>query len=295
MYKPEKVTSPEVEKKVGTKITLEFMRHGEKESDKNKTDEEIRLTRKGRKMAQEKGGQLQPHKEVALVWGSPKQRTQETALHAMLPEIDKNASLEEIKKMISQEQKVGKKLIEDERLNFNLSGPEGKEMLEAFKAGQYLQYLIDKSDQRAIELKDKDSSTYSRFAGNIAEIIQRYSKIGNNFNRIASFKDNYKKFGNQLERYLGSHQGIVEAFVAKVLEETQGEEKRDEFINSLSGGFKETEGIHVEIINNGNEQKILIEYKINNEKQKVEIDGKLLDEIIDERNEFEKKITERNI
>lgn len=284
--------SPEKEKQIVTKIILEFMRHGEKESDKTKSDEEVRLTEKGRKMAQEKGVELDPQSEVALAWGSPKKRTQETAIHAMLPEINENASLEEMQEVIAQEQKVGKKLVEDERLNFDLSGPEGKEMMDAFKAGQYLQYLIEKSDQRAIELGDQTSSSYSRYSGNIAEILNRYAKIGDNFNRIASKSEKYEEFGNQLERYLASHQGVVEGFTAKVLEKTQGAEKRDEFIKSLGSGFKETEGIHVEVVNNGNEQKISIAYKLNGDKETIEINKELLEEIIKDRQDFEKAVEE---
>ena len=282
--------SPEKEKKIETKIILEFMRHAEKENDKTKIDKEIRLNEKGRKMAQEKGETLEPQKDVSLAWGSLKKRTQETALRAMLPEINENASLEEIQEIIAQEQKIGKKLIEDERLDFDLSGPEGKEMLAAFKEGKYLPYLINESDKRAIELGDKTSSSYSRYAGNIAEIVNRYAKICDNFNRIDSKSDKYEEFGNQLERYLASHQGVVEGFVAKVLEETQGAEKRDEFIASLDGGFKETQGIHVEVINNGDEQKISISYKIGDNEEILEINSELLEKIIKEREGFEKEV-----
>jgi N-formylglutamate amidohydrolase len=283
----------EQEKQIETKIILEFMRHGKKEDDKTKTDEEIRLTEQGRVMAKEKGESLNPQAGVALAWGSPKKRTQETALHAMLPDISINQTLEEIEEFISKEQKYGKKLVVDERLSFEIDGPEGKEMIEAFKAGRYLQYLVNESDRRAIDLKDEISSTYSRFAGNIAEIIHRYSVIGNNFNNIASKKDDYEKFGNQLERYLGSHQGVVEGFVAKVLEETEGNEKRDEFINSLGSGFTETEGIRVEVVNTGKDQKIIINYKINEQNKSLEISKELLEKIIKDRHEFEKKIVKK--
>src|SRR3989344_9313950 len=277
--------------KIKTKIILEFMRHGEKENDKTKSDEEVRLTEKGRMMAGEKGEELDPQKEVSLAWGSPKKRTQETALRAMLPDIDPNASLEDIEEIIREEQKFGKKLIVDERLSFDLSGPEGKEMLAAFKEGKYLQYLISESDKRAIELGDKTSSSYSRYAGNIAEIVSRYIKIGDNFNRIASKDGKYEEFGNQLERYLATHQGAAEGFVAKVLEEAQGLEKRDEFISSVGSGFKETEGIHLEIQNNGNHQEITITYQINGNKETIAVSRDLIENIIKDREEFEKKIT----
>jgi len=292
-FKGEK--SPEGEKQIETKVILEFMRHGEKDPNKTepiKTDEEIRLTEKGRKMAQEKGEKLNPQAEVALAWGSPKVRTHETALHASFPEIDANASLEEMEELIKKEQKVGKKLIVDPRLSFDLSGPEGKEMLAAFKEGKYLPFLVESSDERAIATGDKKSSTYSRYAGGIAEIIDRYAIIGNNFNRIASKTDKYEEFGNQLERYLASHQGVVEGFVAKILEKQEGKAKRDEFIKSIGSGFKETEGIHVEIINSGTDQKIAITYGMNGDKETIMVGQEIIKEIVNEKDKFEKKVDE---
>lgn len=101
----------EQEKQVETMVKLVFERHGEKDPNKTepiKSDEEIRLTPKGRKMAKDKGEELKPQKEVSLAWGGPKIRTQETALHTMLPEISEDASLEEMEEMIKKEMKVGK-------------------------------------------------------------------------------------------------------------------------------------------------------------------------------------------
>lgn len=154
-------------------------------------------------------------------------------------------------------------------------------------------HLIEKSDQRAIETNDKESSTYTRFAGNIAEILDRYAKIGDNFNRIVSKTDKYEKFGNQLERYLGTHQGVAECFLAKALEKIEDIEKRDEFVKAVGGGFGESEGIHIEIINSGNEQKIKIDYEINGSKESMEIDRSVLEGIIDERKEFEGMINKK--
>ena len=89
---------------------------------------------------------------------------------------------------------------------------------------------------------------------------------------------------------MATHQGVAEGFVAKVLEETQGPEKRDEFISSVGSGFKETEGIHLEIQNNGNHQEITITYQLNGDKETVAVDTDLIEKIIKEREEFEKKI-----
>lgn len=282
----------EGEKVIETKIVLEFMRHGKRDKDDPRPDEKVRLNQEGRQMAQDKGRELNPQAEVAVAWGSQLERAQETSLHAMLPEIDVNASLEEMEELIAEEQKVGKKLVVDARLGYDLSGPSGEESLKAFKEGRYLSHMIEKSDQLAIEMNDKISTTYIRHAGNLAELIYRYSKIGNNFNRIASEqKGKYDQFGNQLERYLGTHSGITELFLAKVMEKNGGTEKRDEFIKSLGNGFKETEGMRVEISNTGKGQKILIQYEINGKKEELTIDEELLKRIIQERKEFEEKVS----
>ena len=203
---PELNFSPEDEKEITTKIILEFMRHGDKEIDKSKADEEIRLSQKGRMQAIEKGKELNPQAEVSLAWASPKKRTQETAYHVILAKeenINPDDSLEEMENTISQELKVGKKIIQDKRLNLGSNGSLRKELLDAYKNGQYIEFLVEKSDQRAIDLGDRISSSYSRFAGNTAEIIYRYIKIANNFHRLAGNTDKCEEYGNQLERYLG--------------------------------------------------------------------------------------------
>lgn len=295
---PELTFSPEDDKEITTKIILEFMRHGDKEIDKTKTDEEILLSPKGRMQAVEKGKELDPQAEVSLAWASPRKRTQETAYHAMLANeenINPDASLEEIENAISQEVKVGRKLIQDKRLNLGSDGPMRKELLDAYKNGQYIRFLVEKSDQRAIDLGDQISSSYSRFAGNIAEIIYRYIKVANNFNSIAGKTDKYEEYGNQLERYLVTHQGIMESFIAKVLEKKRGIGERDKFVKAIGESFSETQGIHMEINNQGNKQTILMDYPILDEKgnpikETLKIDEDLLEEIIKERDQFEEKV-----
>lgn len=281
----------EKEKTIETRVVLEFFRHGKRDKDDTKSDVEIRLNQEGRQMSKDKGRELKPQAEVSLALGSQLQRAQETSLRVMLPEIDSDASLEEINEIIRQEQKVGKKLIVDSRLGYNLSGSSGKESTKAFEEKRYLSHMIEQSDQLAIEMKDGISSTYIRHAGDIAEIIYRYLKIGNNFNRIVvKQKNKYDKLGNQLERYLGTHSGITEMFLAKIIERIMGMRDRDEFIRSLNGGFKETEGMRVEIINDGNEQKINTQYQINGNIENLIIDKQILESIINERAEFEEKI-----
>lgn len=179
-------------------------------------------------------------------------------------------------------------------MGYDLSGPSGGESLKAFEEKKYIPHIIEKSDQLALETGDKISTTYTRHAGNLAEIIYRYYKIGNNFNHLVSKQNSkYDQFvGNQLERYLGTHSGITEFFLAKIIEKTEGLEKRDEFIKFLGNGFKETEGMKVEIIKNGKEEKILIHYGINGISKEISINKELLTDIIKEREKFDSLVDE---
>ena len=295
MFK-EKLPSAEEEREIQSKVVLEFMRHGKRDKDDQNPDAEIRLNEEGRIMSQKKGKSLSPQKEVSLAWGSQLRRAQETAIRAMLPEIDVGDSLEDIEQLIVDEQKVGKKLIVDPRLGYNLSGPSGKETYRAFKEGRYIPYVVEESDQAAITMNDKVSTTYLRHAGNIAEIISRYAKIGKNFNQIVTKKeDEYKKYDNRMERYLGTHSGILEFFLIKVKEKVEGIDGRDEFIKYLGDGFKETEGMRVEIINVGSDQQILVHFTAEGKDEEILIDDQLLDSIIEERAEFEKKFGEGSL
>jgi hypothetical protein len=282
----------EGEKLVETKVVLEIMRHSLKEKAPEKTDDKVRLSPEGRALADSKGEKVDAQPEVSLAWGSPRERTHETAFRTMMPDrIEADQSLEDIEATIAEEQKYGKKIIVDSRLDFDLSGPAGVEAMDAFKKGYYLENLFEKSDQRALETKDKISTTYLRQAGNVAEIVDRYAQQGDNFNRIVSKTDKYEEFGNQMERYLATHQGVVECFVAKVLEKKYGVEKRREFQKDLGNGYKETEGARLEIINQGGEQKIVMTFKLGEKDETEELDRDLIRGIIQERQEFEEKIS----
>jgi len=284
----------ESKEKPSSKIVLEIFRHGEKEYRKDVPNKELRLTPIGRYQAAIKGKEIEPQPDVAVAIGSPRRRTQETAGRVMLAkkdEITPEMSLEEIEKFIELESKYGKKIISDPRLDYSLEGPLGKKMEENFKIGRCLQYIAYESDKDAIELKDKKSSTYSRAAGNVAEIIKKYTKIAANFDKIVKKNpEKYKKYNNQMERYLGSHLGVTELFLIKILEKIKGTEYRNKFIESLDNGFRETEGFRVEINNTSQGPKIEIKYKMNDKNESMEISPKIIDEIIKERDELEKKI-----
>ena len=218
--KPEKIL--ELREKPSSRIVLEIFRHGKKEDRKDLPNELLMLTPEGRKQAIEKGKELRPQPDISVAVGSLKRRTQETAGRAMLAEkqdITPEMSLKEIEQIIGKEQKYGKKIISDSHLDFSLGGPITKKVKEAVASDNLLNYAIYKSDQDALNLKDEITFTYSRSAGNLAELIKKYISIAPKFDKIVQKNpEKYAQFNNQMERYMGTHQTIPESLLAKAIE-----------------------------------------------------------------------------
>ena len=153
----------------------------------------------------------------SVAFGSPRKRTQETAVLAMTGsqnEITGEESFDELKTKINANLKVGSKIGSDERLNFHddFSTPYGKELLDAFMKGELLKFLVDRSDIRAEELKDMEGSTYSRMAKGVAKIILKYVTISSRWHGLVN--DSEKNYSEKLDRFFGSHQGLLECFLA---------------------------------------------------------------------------------
>lgn len=288
---------PESKEQPTSRVVLEFFRHGKKESRKDLPNELLMLTPEGKQQAIKKGKELHAQPDVSVAVGSPKRRTQETAGRAMLVEredVTPEMSLEEIEKIINSEQKYGKKIFYDSRLDFSLGGPITKKVKEAVTTNNLLNYVIYESDQDALDSKDNITFTYSRSAGNIAELIKKYISIAPKFDKIV--KKNPEKsaqYKNQMERYMGTHQTLPESLLAKAFEKIKGKKDRDEFIKAVGGGgLGETQGIRVEINNTGQGVKTEIKYKIGNREEILEVPEEILDEIIKDRDDLNKKIKE---
>jgi hypothetical protein len=284
----------EQEKPLETEIRLEIFRHSKKENDPNRPNPELLLTPEGRELARDKGLELNPDINVSVAGASPMDRAAETAMLVMMSgedNIKTGDSLEEMDAKIADELKVGKKIYRDERLGFNLNGPVHAEGMAAFKAGNYIDWLVKDSDRQAIEKGDQVSTTYLRQAGNIAELVERYSKIGNNFNHLADLKkQGGEEYTHHLERYLASHQAVVESFVAEVIKAQEGEVARDEFASTLKNGWAETEGISVRIVNRGPEQTIGLTYRGADGSKEIIVKPETLNKIISERADFEREV-----
>ncbi len=261
-------------------IILHFFRHSEKESDKNKTDEEINLTEKGREMALNyRESNKNIHQSIAF--GSPKKRTQETAIYQMLGGdngIVETHSFEKLKEKVNKNLKVGSKFGVDKNLDFpDIEMSQFKQMVYgAFKKNEYISFLVNESDKLGV-MFDSETETYSFKAAQVAKIIQKYVLIEDRWESLQ--KDKTKQYNPELERFLGTHQGIQECFLAKLIEITEGVDERERFIQSLysGNGFDYNEGIEVKIHKNENGSKIVeIEYK----GEKYQISKSLSPEII---------------
>ena len=266
-------------------IDLRFFRHAEKESDKNKGDEEIELTETGRMQAIEKSEDDDLSQSVAF--GSPRKRAQQTAGFVMggqLPEITGDENLEELKEKLDKELKVGSKIGIDKRLDFNLdlSTDFGKRALEAFKNGQYLKFLVEESDTLAQSLQDSTEETYGRQAGRVAEIVKKYIKVARRWDELV--QEESKGYEDTLKRFLGTHQGVTESFLAKIIEQTKGKVERDTFVSALGNqGFDFAEGFDVKIETVGDKTRnIRISFKKEKDGQIIfEYDEIVPREIID--------------
>ena len=66
------------------------------------------------------------------------------------------------------------------------------------------------------------------------------------WDRLAT--DEVNGYEDTLRRFLGTHLGIGESFLAKVIEETKGKAERDKFVAAVKGqGFDFVEGFEVKI------------------------------------------------
>jgi hypothetical protein len=275
---------------------MHFLRHGKKEKEPKDNDLEIRLTPEGKLQALCRAIELKDRKHM-LAKGSPRKRTQETSGIIALAEelmaelkINKEELLQLENKILNKEELTPEEenllqrldemttlenlenryndlfntinsemhwIDQDADLNFNADGAMGKEMKTAYKEGKLMEYIVYKSDQRAIDLHDKISSSYSRSAGGIAKIVLDYASIAPELNITVNKESKIykpvKKDGQYIfERVLGTHASVGESFILKVLEILEREKRipqgtQKDILSKIPAGLKETEGFDIEI------------------------------------------------
>ena len=272
-------------------LVLSFLRHAEREIDENKDDVDIGLTEEGKRQAFGVGESDQLERRVAF--SSPRKRAQETAGFVMLAkkigiDAERTESLEEIQKLLKPAS-----LRIDERLDFavDVNSEFNRTMLDEYKQGRYLEFLVKDSDDLAEKLGDNTTLTYKRSAAQIAEVIKDHIAIVPRWDQMVRHSN--KPDAHVLERILVSHGGILESFLARIIEETKGVEVRNAFLKSLdNNGFGYTDGFTVEVsIDNDTKNPVVrINYKAVKEvgpqfEFQESVDGALLEKIISNSNE----------
>lgn len=243
------------------------------------------MTEKGKQQAAAKSEDKDISQSVAF--GSSRRRTQQTAglvMGGSLDEITGDETLEELKRKLDKELKIGSKIAVDHRLDFsvNFSTDFGKRELEAFNKKQLLKFLVEESDSLASELEDVRADTYSVFASRVAEIVKKYLSIAGRWDKLV--QDESKNYKDTLRRLFGTHQGVAESFLAKIIEQTRGKSERDVFVSALGNqGFDFAEGFRIQIDTiDGQGQKLRISFKKEKEGEKVyEYDEIVPREVID--------------
>lgn len=256
--------SPE-SKERESRILLHFMRHAEQFKDPAKKDQEFDLSPKGREQAIAKSEKTDLRQ--AMVFGSPRKRAQQTGgLRMMGAETDiitGTETLEDLKAKIGEYVSYGSKIMSDERLDFTLdkNTPFGAKAFDAFATRkEYLKFLVEDSDVVAKEVGDTEGSTYARQAGAIADIVRKYVSVSPRWSELVN--EPKAKYGDTMERFMTSHGGVTESFLAKVIERTKGINERDTFVKLFPNGFDFVQGFDVEILNhNGDTPMIKIKFK----------------------------------
>lgn len=265
--------------RITSKIRLNFLRHGEKEINEEKTDQEIELTLKGRKQALGKSEGADISQSIAF--GSPRNRAQQTAGFVMgggLEEVTGDEGLDQLRAKLDKELKIGSKIGVHKKLDFeiDLTTEFGKKAGESFGSGRWLKFLVEESDALAQDLGDVGAETYKKYASHVAKIVKKHLIGANRWDKLV--QDESKNYKDTLKRLFVTHQGVAESFLARVIEKTKGKVERDVFVQSLNNqGFDFTEGFEIKIETiNGQRQEVRISFK-------KEKDGKILykyDEIV---------------
>lgn len=176
---------------------------------------------------------------LGQVYGSPRERTGQSSVLRMFAERFKEVDFSDVdpEDVVRWLQEGGLKKTETPFLNFQLGeGDYNAEFMKEFKAGNLLRWLVDRSDEKAVETKQKPDkvTTFSIQAGNVASFF--FAKIWEAYTGETRGAPLPKDFAT-------SHQSVLECFLFKVIERHDGREAAERFVASLKNkGFDENQG-----------------------------------------------------
>jgi hypothetical protein len=133
-----------------------------------------------------------------------------------------------------------------------------------------LKWTVEKSDDYALQERDQAGPTYSRIAGNIAEMLEEKYLTSDSWDMHVQSQKNMHP---AKEMFWGSHQAVPECFLAKIIEMKRGKAARDKFIAALGNqGFANMEGFEFEVFNDNGQKWIEINYTKWNKEPAYETD-----------------------
>lgn len=244
----------------------------------------------------------------ARAMGSARIRSGHTAgLHMVggREEIEGTENRDELEDVIRQ--LGGGNIRTDERLNFrdDKSAPLGRYLDEAYFAKTYLKTIVEESDSFAREHGGEYQSTYTGKAAQVASLVDTYFKAASRLRQVsegvqaaqaekyegmlASHGEDFLQSSAPFERFMGSHQGIPESFLLKVVEITQGIEARNELLTQIgNAGFGYSEGFDIKITEQNNEVNGELVYinPRNNKESRIFLTRQTLESIMDEAREM---------
>lgn len=289
-------------------INLHIMRHDIRESTGEATQEEREqgidpdnrtpLTLEGMRSVAARGRDNIDLARARVI-GSARERSRHTAAFHMVggrKEVGGIESLDELEKVVQGLGENKAHFRVDERLNFHddKSASLGKYLDEAYFAKTYLKTIIEESDAFARNQQAEYQSTYTGKAAQMADLVNMYLKAAPRLvNLVPGIqKSQIEKHGEDLrqsqaafERFMGTHQGMAESFLLKVVEITQGVEARNELLSEIGdAGFGYSEGIDINLMQKGPDTKAELVY-INPRTQKetrLELSQDILEKIMQE-------------
>ncbi len=276
-----------------SKIRIEVFRHDQRDKTIKVPDEKSRLTKGGSIHAKEIGKTKNPNPRVGLAYGSPRERSQETALRALMANEDwvtEDMTMEEILKGIEERGGRGKKIIASEKLNYKGDvHPEYAKLYDYhfFKACDAIPFLYNESDDLVRKLGDNEDFCYTRQAANVADFVKKYLGVLPHWEKLTEEKPEKYKEIDEMQRFLGTHGSVTECFLLKIIEKTEGKDEAKRFIDSLSNknGIDFSDGISIDLGYEGEEVKV----KISFHDKTWDVDEAMIDNIIEDKTRLDEE------
>ena len=298
------------ENEVKRRIHLVIFRHDQKAKNiPEGHDALVPLTPGGVAHAYESASELGIQNPAKII-SSTRKRVMQTALLkwanvAKIPKADViEQTVEELADLVTQSLKdrkgANRKIMTtDDRLNFdyesNLSfGNSFYKEYEQLKQNRTLDWQIEHSDQIVLDLAQKEPdeglmkvSSYTRFAGDMAQMINRYVRA---FGKLKILK---KKENFDFDILMGTHSQNLECFLMRLIEIKEGKPALQSFLSKLNNrkGFVDfSEGLKVNIVEDKKDTQQVKKIEISFRDKKWDVTMQDLEIMIRDRDQFNEKV-----